>query len=116
MASGAPALLGSLWDVTDGDIDRFAGRVLERWGLLKRGSVEAQEGGLAAAKGGKGRARVRKGKQNKGKEGNEEGDWGRMNLCEAVGRSRGDCYLEYLNGAAMVVYGVPVYVGRGDGV
>ncbi|CAK4030606.1 Peptidase C50 domain-containing [Lecanosticta acicola] len=34
-----------------------------------------------------------------------------MSLSEAVSRNRDSCYLRYLNGAAAVVYGVPVYLG-----
>ena len=49
LAAGAPALLGSLWDVTDGDCDAFAGGVLERWGLLEKGACRESE----AKKGGK---------------------------------------------------------------
>ena len=35
---GAPAVVGTLWDVTDKDIDRFSTRVLGGWGLFKRSS------------------------------------------------------------------------------
>ena len=33
-----------------------------------------------------------------------------MGLDEAVAKSRGACYLRYLNGAAAVVYGIPVFL------
>lgn len=36
-------------------------------------------------------------------------------LCEAVARSRNECVLKYLNGAAPVVYGVPVWLDQDDG-
>ncbi|PWY96341.1 separin [Aspergillus sclerotioniger CBS 115572] len=36
--AGSPALVATLWDVTDKDIDRFAKSTLEKWGLV--GSLE----------------------------------------------------------------------------
>ena len=35
---------------------------------------------------------------------------GAVSLDEAVAKSRDSCILRYLNGAAPVVYGVPVYL------
>lgn len=108
LAAGAPALLGSLWDVTDGDCDAFAGGVLERWGLLEKGACAQVESGKKK----KGRAAAKKAKQMEERE-EDEGEKGRkMCLSEAVARSRGECYLRYLNGAAMVVYGVPVFLAK----
>ncbi|OAA65723.1 separin [Niveomyces insectorum RCEF 264] len=43
MLAGCPAVVGTLWDVTDKDIDRFAGRLFEEWGLLPRGSFDEKE-------------------------------------------------------------------------
>ena len=40
-----------------------------------------------------------------------ESTCGKQSLVEAVNRSRSACYLRYLNGAAPVVYGIPVYLG-----
>lgn len=108
MTAGAPALLGSLWDVTDGDVDRFAGGVLERWGLLERGICGVQEAKLAS----KGKRKGKIGKTTTAGYENDEVDFGCMSLTEAVARSRGECYLKYLNGAAMVVYGVPVFLDK----
>lgn len=106
LAAGAPALLGSLWDVTDGDCDAFAGGVLERWGLLEKGSCAQVDSGKRK----KGRG-AKKAKQVGEQE--LEGEKGRkMCLNEAVAKSRGECYLKYLNGAAMVVYGVPVFLAK----
>ncbi|CAI5993931.1 unnamed protein product [Closterium sp. NIES-65] len=31
LAAGCPAIVGNLWDVTDGDIDRYSQRILESW-------------------------------------------------------------------------------------
>ncbi|KAK0748788.1 peptidase family C50-domain-containing protein [Apiosordaria backusii] len=69
MLAGSPAVVGTLWDVTDRDIDRFAGRMLE--GEKK------------------------------------------MSLVEAVAEAReGGCRFRFVTAAAVVVYGVPVYVWR----
>ena len=35
MHAGSPAVLATLWDVTDKDIDRFSKQVLQKWGLFK---------------------------------------------------------------------------------
>ncbi len=37
-------------------------------------------------------------------------DGEKRSLVESVRRSRSACYLRYLNGAAFVVYGIPVYM------
>lgn len=110
LCAGAPALLGSLWDVTDGDIDRFASNVLERWGLLEGGTFAAHEAKSANGRKSKGRAARKLANSATSKNPESEADFGKMSLSDAVARSRGQCYLKYLNGAAMVVYGVPVYL------
>ncbi|KAJ5176501.1 Separin [Penicillium canariense] len=78
LQAGSPALVATLWDVTDRDIDRFATSTFDTWGLLEK----------------KGRSRA--------------GDAG---LDTAVAGARGSCVLKYLNGAAPVIYGVPVFLG-----
>lgn len=88
MHAGCPALVGTLWDVTDKDIDRFAKSAFEHWGLLEKEVV--------------GKA---KGKRKL--EVVEEQEV--MSLVEAVCKGREVCNLRYLNAAAVVVYGVPVY-------
>lgn len=90
--AGAPALVSTLWDVTDKDIDRFAMSVFEKWGLV--------EGDTPSRKGVKGK----KGVSVTGGEG------GKSSLDECIARSRDACFLKYLNGAAVVVYGVPVFL------
>lgn len=44
MMAGCPAVVGTLWDVTDRDIDRLAGRIFEEWGLLPQHSGEKRSG------------------------------------------------------------------------
>ncbi|KAL4753750.1 Separin [Aspergillus terricola var. indicus] len=78
LQAGSPALVATLWDVTDKDIDRFAKATFEHWGLIGHG--QRREEGVGEAG---------------------------VALDAAVSQSRGACVLKYLNGAAPVVYGVP---------
>ncbi|KAI9702687.1 MAG: hypothetical protein M1820_006071 [Bogoriella megaspora] len=89
------AVCATLWDVTDKDIDRFSVRLGEEWGLWERERVGKDKWKMAVERG------------------VGDGDNGRKgtSLSEAVAKSRGECYLRYLNGAAAVVYGVPVWLG-----
>ncbi|KAF2863302.1 hypothetical protein K470DRAFT_292786 [Piedraia hortae CBS 480.64] len=80
LTAGAQAVVATLWDVTDKDVDRFSVRLGGEWGLWEDGR-----------------------KRTAGK--------GEMSLVEALAKSRDACYLRYLNGAAPVVYGVPVWLG-----
>lgn len=126
MMAGAPAVVGTLWDVTDRDIDRFTGRVLEEWGLLGRGvfseGEERREREKQKRKGkGKG---LDKGDDDGGEkrettEGECEGDgYGdgeekngkKKSLVEAVASARGACRFRYVTAAAIAVYGIPVYL------
>ncbi|KAJ3489057.1 hypothetical protein NLG97_g6072 [Lecanicillium saksenae] len=94
MMAGCPAVVGTLWDVTDRDIDRFAGRTFEEWGLFDKGTFKE--------------------KNQQADEGYESAEAGvKQSLVEAVARSRDACRFRYLNAAAVVVYGIPVYV-RGE--
>jgi separase len=93
MHAGSPALVATLWDVTDKDIDRFFQSTFERWGLFGK----QEETG----------SRKGKGKERKRVEVLEEK---RTSLVEAVAKSREACILPFLNAAAVVVYGVPVYI------
>ncbi|OTA82606.1 hypothetical protein M434DRAFT_24962 [Hypoxylon sp. CO27-5] len=94
MLAGSPAVVGTLWDVTDRDIDRFAGRVFEEWGLLPRGTFTEETNG-------KGKKVARN---------NEEA--GKTSLVEAVAKARDACRFKYLTAAAVCVYGIPVYISR----
>jgi separase len=80
LQAGSPALVATLWDVTDKDIDRFATSTFDTWGLLEK----------------------------KGSSGRSAG--GGVGLDAAVAGARASCVLKYLNGAAPVVYGVPVFL------
>ena len=112
MHAGCPALLANLWDVTDKDIDRFAMSVLEGWGLFEK---EGQPLTSAAMKGspvkravkGRGKGKAREMLPIDEKEGGKKG---KMSLDEAVAKGRDACVLKYLNGAAPVIYGIPVFL------
>lgn len=124
------AVVGMLWDVTDKDIDRFSLATGEEWGLWK----PAQEATKLPAKTPKKREKMtapttperrcktpktpkarktpaptRTPNRSRSRPRREERTKG--SLSEAVAKSRDSCYLRYLNGAAPVVYGVPVYLG-----
>ena len=98
MHAGSPALVATLWDVTDKDIDRFASSVFEQWGL-----VDASQSNTDNQSGKKPRGR-------RAEKPNSAVSPGSACLDTAVAGSRGACILKYLNGAAPVVYGVPVFL------
>ncbi|KAM3415614.1 Separin [Cercospora zeina] len=123
------AVLATLWDVTDRDIDRFSLAVGEEWGLWQAGgeTVKApaktpRKRTLAVPstpekcaktpktpKVHKTPAPSRTPARNRSRVRFEERK--QQSLVEAVSKSRDACFLRYLNGAAPVVYGVPVYLG-----
>jgi len=107
MMAGCPAVVGTLWDVTDRDVDRFAGGVLEEWGLMPRGTF------ASSFEGGEGRKSGRSGRRKGGDVvGEGKGDYGDASLVEAIARARSRCRFRYVTAAAAVVYGIPVYVER----
>ncbi|KAF4969698.1 hypothetical protein FSARC_3144 [Fusarium sarcochroum] len=102
MMAGCPAVVGTLWDVTDRDIDRFAGRSFEEWGLFPKGTFKENK----RAKG-----KSRASSEDETDESEEDGQVTRnVSLAEAVARSREACKFKYLNAAAVVLYGIPVYI------
>lgn len=102
MQAGCPALLATLWDVTDKDIDRFSYRVLDKWGLFERPQPQSSPVKKSAKQRGKSKVRD--------VESTRIVEKSKMSLDQAVAESRTSCNLRYLNGAAPVVYGVPVYI------
>ncbi|ETI25937.1 hypothetical protein G647_02714 [Cladophialophora carrionii CBS 160.54] len=91
LSGGSPALVGTLWDVTDRDIDRFALQLMENWGLLSVGS-------------GSGGPSLKNPTKSKAEKSQKRGP---VSLDQAVADGREACMLKYLNGAAPVMYGVP---------
>lgn len=131
LTAGAPAVLGMLWDVTDKDCDRFAVRTGELWGLWPEAKEVTAEPPPTVKKS-KGKSKVaqlvdevesargsgngRRGKKTKSDDDvlaessrSQERRRG-IALDEAVKDGRKVCVLRYLNGAAAVVYGIPVYL------
>ncbi len=101
MHAGCPALLATLWDVTDKDIDRFSYTVLEKWGLFREHQKEASSSPVkrGAKQRGKSKAVIVKSTESEP-----------LSLDQAVARGRDSCILKYLNGAAPVVYGIPAFL------
>lgn len=139
MLAGCPAVVGTLWDVTDKDIDLYTGRLYEEWGLVNKGTFQAHLAKEARAKGmavsavdeailgnsnnkerSTSRKRAAAGPEGEKVRGREDGDgdtacaYGDASLPEAVARARnaGVCKFKYLNAGAVCVYGIPVYVDR----
>ena len=135
LAAGAPAVVGMLWDVTDKDCDRFAVRAGEIWGLwpetpasdgAKAGKEEKREKGKGKGKGrvlarvaevesARGAGMAGRGRKGEGvfeaAGGAALGERRRgAGLDEAVRGAREACVLKYLNGAAAVLYGIPVFL------
>ncbi|KAM0746055.1 hypothetical protein T439DRAFT_384325 [Meredithblackwellia eburnea MCA 4105] len=81
MIARCPALVANLWDVTDKDIDKLSQSVFEKIGIARSESLNQDKGGVAQPT---------------------------VNLTQAVATSRDTCNLRFLNGAATVVYGIPV--------
>ena len=104
MHAGCPAMLATLWDVTDKDIDRFSQTVLERWGLF-----EGPQPPVSSSPVKKGAKQKCKGRANNAEK-VEKDKSEPISLDQAVAKGRDSCILRYLNGAAPVVYGVPVYI------
>ncbi|XP_024005725.1 separase isoform X2 [Eutrema salsugineum] len=133
LLAGSPAIVATLWDVTDRDIDRFGKALLEAW-LRERSdsSSSSSEGGcsqceslaneLAAMniKGNNNTKRSRKpSSRNKPAQSNADGS-GKVECNHKHGRKIGSfiaaareaCTLPYLIGAAPVCYGVPTGITR----
>ncbi len=112
MMAGCPAVVGTLWDVTDRDIDRFAGRTFEEWGLLDKGTFKdgSKNKGRGSGSSDDDEDDEFMRKVNSGRD--EVTDEASASLVEAVARARDACRFRYLNAAAVVVYGVPVYIER----
>ncbi|KAI5795625.1 peptidase family C50-domain-containing protein [Geopyxis carbonaria] len=100
LVAGSPAVLATLWDVTDRDIDSFAKDAFAKWGVLSPPSPAEEN-----PKKGKGRAK-------KTETAAEPQSARGQSLVQAVATAREQCKLKYLNGAAPVVYGIPVYISR----
>ncbi len=104
MHAGCPAMLATLWDVTDKDIDKFSYAVLEKWGLFGQAKPPVFSSPIKKSAKQRGKSKVKDIEEPKAIE------KGAVSLDEAVAQARESCLLKYLNGAAPVVYGVPVFL------
>lgn len=95
MLAGCPALVATLWDVTDKDIDRFARSTFEHWGLF-----DSQSAGNEQPSKGKGKKAA----------GPQLTTGEPKSLVRAVAEGRKACNFKYLTAAAVCVYGIPVYL------
>lgn len=95
MLAGCPALVATLWDVTDKDIDRFAKSTFEHWGLFNSQLANSEQ--------------MSKGKGKK-KAGPSPIVGEQKSLVRAVAEGRKACNFRYLTAAAVCVYGIPVYL------
>ena len=103
--AGAPAVMGTLWDVTDKDIDRFSMDVLEKWGLIGENGGSGKENTSPVERKAKGKASAKSKLRQQSPETRQK-----SSLDRAVADSRDSCIFRYLNGAAPVIYGVPVFL------
>ncbi|KAL8851580.1 MAG: hypothetical protein Q9221_003512 [Calogaya cf. arnoldii] len=103
MQAGCPAVLATLWNVTDRDIDRFSESVLQKWGLLSNQAGPDRSPVKRTARP-RGKSKARPSPPPPGESGN-------MSLDQAVAQGRKSCIFRYLNGAAPVVYGIPIFIG-----
>ncbi|TLS23353.1 uncharacterized protein PpBr36_06738 [Pyricularia pennisetigena] len=101
LMAGCPAVTGTLWDVTDRDIDRLAVRVFEEWGLVGEGVFKEE----AKTRGGK-RTAVASADREVAPAAREP----HTSLVQAVAKARDVCRFRYLTAAAVCVYGIPVYL------
>lgn len=101
MQAGCPAVVATLWDVTDKDIDRFSEASLQKWGLFE---TTPPTHGSPIKKNARARGKS-KARQSPGPSSTS------LSLDQAVAQGRGSCIFRYLNGAAPVVYGIPVFLG-----
>lgn len=106
MHAGCPAMLATLWDVTDKDIDKFSSTVLEKWGLFGDAKPAVPSSPVKKSARQRGKSKAKDVKETNAVE------KGPVSLDEAVAQGRESCLLKYLNGAAPVVYGVPVFLSN----
>ncbi|KAI2642894.1 peptidase family C50-domain-containing protein [Xylaria nigripes] len=117
MLAGSPAVVGTLWDVTDRDIDRFAGAMFEEWGLFPLGTF-AVDGSASEKAGRKGKgkasaARIAAAEKKARAAATEGAEHKHASLVEAVAKARMEaCRFKYLTAAAVCVYGIPVYIDK----
>ncbi|SCZ93128.1 BZ3500_MvSof-1268-A1-R1_Chr6-2g08479 [Microbotryum saponariae] len=84
MIAGCPSLVANLWDVTDKDIDTLTENVFKLVGLHTDEATKSKNDKTTT----------------------------KLSLSQAIAQSRQVCNLRYLNGAAVVNYGLPVWFSQ----
>ncbi|KAG6557376.1 hypothetical protein Mapa_001306 [Marchantia paleacea] len=121
LMAGCPSVIANLWDVTDGDIDRFSKCLLHKWMVLEPESAGEDEINKSIIDLGDCEQAMKE--VSNVDESLEEGTMDTVQptskvypkgdatetvrMSSAVGHSRNACRLPYLIGASPVCYGVP---------
>ena len=112
LQAGAKCVVGNLWDVTDGECDRFAVRLLEQLKSKPDTTTNTeqadskQQPAAKPVKRGRGK-RVVKQPETEESVALSSDSARPPSVCELVASSRSACKLRYLMGASPVVYGIP---------
>ena len=109
LQAGAKCVVGNLWDVTDGECDRFAVRLLEQLTSKHDTTTDTEQ---VDSKQRHTQQEAKPVKRGRGKRvvmqvEAADTDTPREAVCEMVASSRSACRLRYLMGASPVVYGLP---------
>ncbi|KAL8349633.1 hypothetical protein RB598_005146 [Gaeumannomyces tritici] len=115
LMAGCPSVAGTLWDVTDRDIDRLAARALEEWGLVGAGTFPAEDKGKKALSSSSSSSSGATGSgAATAAAGGKSSSSAASSLAQAVATARDVCRFRYLTAAAVCVYGIPVYLTDGE--
>ncbi|KAL2635365.1 hypothetical protein R1flu_006844 [Riccia fluitans] len=116
LMAGCPSVIANLWDVTDGDIDRFSKFLLQKWMALDSESAGKDKFRSVTEVQNTGETLGTKAVQSlhaKDKDVfNGASITETVRLSSAIGRSREACRLPYLIGASPICYGVPTDSSR----
>jgi len=126
LMAGCPAAIANLWDVTDGDIDRFSRFLLHKWlgtpnnvdsVTLERSAFDSAYPRMAGSDQHGSKTNCATGNNGikccKQLDAIKSSDFGiRSNLGSFIGEGRDLCLMPYLIGASPVYYGVPTSIIR----
>lgn len=124
LIAGCPTVIANLWDVTDGDIDRFSRVLLHRWLGISEGRRESNEERTKQADAVLGLSGTVDGGSNERRASSEADITASLQHLTIVSRTatpsdlymgriaegRTACKLPFLIGAAPVCYGVPTEI------
>ncbi len=112
LMGGAPLVVANLWDVTDKDIDRFCLEALSRIVAVEEGGAKKTTKKKKKKKKTTKKQTTKKHKKGEEEEANQIG----VDMLSAVCAARDACHMQWMIGAAPVVYGIPVFArcSRGE--